>query len=168
MNGYYKDQNPNQFTYLIFFLFVVLIKIIQTFFQILVHYMIWCDDGLPKNSRAKLYSTTTTVSQTQFFSPFFFFILHSIHFWNREYLCVFGGVRKTRVFFWREIQFRHLASDNTLRSKKIPRNAIFYYKKCTSIYFGKTYLIIHHQILSDFYLVLRMKSHIEGILSTYT
>ena len=81
--------------------------------------------GLPKNSRAKLYSTSTTVSQTQFFSPFFFFfILHSIHFWNREYLCVFGGVRKTRVFFWREIQFRHLASDNTLSSKKIPRNAL--------------------------------------------
>ena len=82
-----------------FSLFVVLIKIIQIFFQILVHCMIWCDDGLPKNSRAKLYSTSTTVSQTQFFSPFFFFILHSIHFWNREYLCVFGGVRKTRVFF---------------------------------------------------------------------
>ena len=55
--------------------FVVLIKIIQTFFQILVHCMIWCDDGLPKNSRAKLYSTSTTVSQTQFF--FSLLLLHS-------------------------------------------------------------------------------------------
>ena len=82
----------------------------------------------------------------------------------------FWRCQKNTSFFWREIQFRHLASDNTLSSKKNPKKCdfFFYYEKCTSFYFGKTYLIIHHQILSDFYLVLRMKSHIEGILITYT
>ena len=99
----------------------------QIFFQILVHCMIWCDDGLPKNSRAKLYSTT--VSQTQFFSPFFFFfILHSIHFWNREYLCVFGGVRKTRVFFFGgKFNSDTLLPTTHWALKKIPRNAIFFF-----------------------------------------
>ena len=95
-----------------------------------------------------------------FFSPFFFFILYIFETGSTY---VFLEVsEKHEFFFWREIQFRHLASDNTLSSKKIPRNAIFYYEKCASIYFGKTYLKIHHQILSNFYLVLRMKSHIEG------
>ena len=112
-----------------FSLFVVLIKIIQIFFQILVHCMIWCDDGLPKNSRAKLYSVLVLL-----FHRHNFFLSSSSHssfytFLKQGVPMCFWRCQKNTSFFWREIQFRHLASDNTLRSKKIPRNAIFLLQK---------------------------------------
>ena len=130
-NGYHKHQNPNLCgTYITiwFFLFVVLIKIMQIFFQILVHCMIWCDDGLPKNSRAKLYSTSTTVSQTQFFSPFFFFFILYIFETGSTY--VFLEVsEKHEFFFGGKFNSDTLLPTTHWALKKIPRNAIFLLQK---------------------------------------
>ena len=130
MKGYYKDQNPNQFTYLIFFLFVVLIKIIQIFFQILVHCMIWCDDGLPKNSRAKLYSIVLLLfHRHNFFLPSSssFFILYIFETGSTY---VFLEVsEKHEFFFGGKFNSDTLLPTTHWALKKVPRNAIFLFRK---------------------------------------